>query len=202
MRRSVEPDDDVEPIVDGWRLRRNQRDGHGGMSCAVRTDGADRQVDSGTPSPGPDHEQFRSRGSSDETRTGSAVDHPSDVDERRGMLHQERTKTPDCVIPIGPAALLALFERTEPKCVQTALEHHHRLDDTEMVGMIDRPLQGGHRAGRAVDADNHCSIFTRWLRHDSTLTDHDNADQGRSSLNGRQAVCPCPRRILGATIGS
>ncbi len=78
------------------------------------------------------------------------------------MLEQERAKTQDRVIPVRPSSFVFPFERTEPHGVQPGRERHHRLDDTEVVGMIDRPLQRDRRTGRAVDADNHCSIFTRW----------------------------------------
>jgi hypothetical protein len=57
-----------------------------------------------------------------------------------------------------------------------------------VVGMIDRPLQRDGRSCRAVDTDDHCSIFIRWIRHDSTLTEPHVADQGPTSLTASGVV--------------
>ena len=51
VRGSVEPDDHVEPIVDGRNFRGNQRNGHRGVPRAVGADGTEREVDRGNSTP-------------------------------------------------------------------------------------------------------------------------------------------------------
>ena len=82
------------------------------------------------------------------------------------MLQQERPQTPERRRSIRTFAAVRLLDRTEPVRVQTAGERHQRLDDPELVGMVDRPPQRGRRPGPS----RRCPRSLRDLLLDASVT--------------------------------